>query len=199
MAQQKVEVRRAEILSATIEQMHLRGMAMVRVGDVARSLGVSSGLVFYHFDSKDRLLVAALEAAVERDLARLDDARASAGGPVRRLASLLATYGPTGTAPGWTLWIDAWSTALREPTVGAALRRLDERWRAALASVVTDGVTTGAFECPDPAVTAARIGALLDGLSVAVLVYQSVTRAQLRAWVRAAAAAEVGIDPDALT
>ena len=42
-----------------------------------------------------------------------------------------------------------------------------------------------------------RVSALLDGLSVATLVYRSVTRAQLREWVAEAVARELGLDPEA--
>ena len=38
------------------------------------------------------------------------------------------------------------------------------------------------------------MSALLDGLSVATLVYRTVSRAQLRRWVAEAVAQEVGVD-----
>jgi AcrR family transcriptional regulator len=198
MVRQKVEVRREAILRATIEQVERRGMATVRVADVAASLGVSSGLVFYHFATRDALLVEALEYAVDRDLSRLDTALSRSLAAPDRLKRVLSSYGPTGNASSWTLWIDAWATALREPTIRSALTRLDDRWRAALAAAVVEGVDSGAFACPDPRAAVARIGALLDGLSVAVLVYRTVTRGQLRRWVREATAAELGLDVDAL-
>ena len=44
----------------------------------------------------------------------------------------------------------------------------------------------------------ARVSALLDGLSVATLVYRSVTRAQLRSWVADAVAGELGLDAETL-
>ena len=44
----------------------------------------------------------------------------------------------------------------------------------------------------------ARVSALLDGLSVATLVYRSVTRPQLREWVAAAVARELGLDAETL-
>jgi hypothetical protein len=44
-----------------------------------------------------------------------------------------------------------------------------------------------------------RVSALLDGLSVATLVYGGVTRAQLRQWVAGAVAAELGLDPAELS
>jgi AcrR family transcriptional regulator len=194
MARRQVEVRREEILATTVEEMQRRGMDQTRVQDVASALGISTGLVFYHFDSKDKLLAAALEYAVERDLARLDRALARGRTPVERLRRVVAAYGPTGAAPGWTLWIDAWSSALRHPPIRRMLRTLDDRWQAALCAAIESGIDSGDFRCPDPAATAARIGAQLDGLSVAVVVYRSVTRAQLRRWIRETVADEVGID-----
>jgi AcrR family transcriptional regulator len=195
MGRQPVEVRREEILRSTIKEIERSGMSSLRVADVAGDLGVSSGLIFYHFDTRDALLVSALEFAVERDLTRLDKAVASGSSAVERLRRVLASYGPAGAAHGWTLWIDAWATALREPNIREALGRLDHRWRQALEHVITEGVLAGDFACADPVATVARIGALLDGLSVGVLVYRSVSRANLRAWVREAAAAELGIQP----
>jgi AcrR family transcriptional regulator len=194
MARRKVEIRREEILVATIAEIERSGMSSLRVSDVATSLGVSSGLVFYHFATKDALLVEALEHAVVSDADRLDRALAMSGEPVERLRRVLTSYGPTGAAHGWTLWIEAWSTALREPSIRASLRKLDKRWRDALEAVIAEGIEQREFTCADPPGAVARIGALLDGLSVAALVYQTVTRKQLQSWVRNAAADEVGID-----
>jgi AcrR family transcriptional regulator len=194
MGRRAVEVRREEILVATIAEIERTGMSALRVSDIAAALGVSSGLVFYHFDTKDALLVAALEHAVVRDADRLDKALAKAGEPLERLRRVLTSYGPTGAAHGWTLWIEAWSTSLREPTIQASLRKLDKRWRDALEQVISDGVAAGEFTCDDPKSTVARIGALLDGLSVAALIYRSVNRRQLQAWVRDSTADELGIE-----
>ncbi len=199
MGRHKVEVRREEILAATIAEIERSGMSSLRVSDVASSLGVSSGLVFYHFATKNALLVEALEYAVVRDANRLDKALAKSGEPVERLRGVLTSYGPTGAAHGWTLWIEAWSTALREPSIRASLRKLDKRWRDALEHVIAEGVTSGDFSCPDPPSAVARVGALLDGLSVAALIYQTVTRKQLQSWVRNATADEIGIDRARLT
>jgi AcrR family transcriptional regulator len=193
MGRRKVEVRREEILVATIAEIERSGMSALRVSDIAGALGVSSGLVFYHFDTKDALLVEALEYAVVRDADRLDKALAKEGEPLERLRRVLTSYGPTGAAHGWTLWIEAWSTALREPSIQASLRKLDKRWRDALEHVITEGVASGDFTCDDPKSTVARVGALLDGLSVAALIYKSVNRTQLQRWVRDTTADELGV------
>lgn len=189
-----VEVRREEILTATTGLIDRVGLAAVRVADVADVLGVSPALVFYHFGTKDALVADAFAHAVDRDLAKLDRATARGADPLDRLRRILRLYGPTGAAIGWRVWIDAWALAQREPVIRKVLRRLDLRWSEALLAVVEEGVADGSFVCADPAAAVARVSALLDGLSVATLVYRTVTRAQLREWVAVAVAGELGLD-----
>ncbi len=193
-----VDERREEILIATTELLDRIGLEAIRVADVAKALGVSPGLVFYHFGTKDNLVAEAFAHAVDRDLHRLDLATAKGTDPVDRLRRVLRLYGPTGTAAGWRLWIDAWALAQREPVIRRVLRRLDQRWTASLLEVVEQGVAEDVFTCADPEAAVARVSALLDGLSVATLVYRSVTRPQLREWVAAAVARELGLDAEAL-
>jgi len=192
-ARRSVDVRRDEILTATVDLVDRLGLAAVRVGDVANELGISASLVFYHFGTKDDLVAEAFAHAVERDLGRIDKVAASPD-PVERLRKLLRLYGPTGQAVGWRVWIDAWALAQREAHIRTVLRRLDQRWEDALRQVVDDGVASGAFTCADPAASVRRVSALLDGLSVATLVYKTVTRAQLRDWVAGHVAHELGVD-----
>ncbi len=188
-----MEVRREEILSTTVELLDQLGLASTRVADVAVALDVSPALVFYHFGTKDDLVAEAFAHAVERDLHRLEKA-ASGADPVERLRRVLRLYGPTGRATGWRIWIDAWAVAQRDPHIRKLLKRLDHQWQDILRSVVDDGVSSGAFTCPDPEATVARLSALVDGLSVAAVVHRTVTREQLRNWVAAQLAVELGVD-----
>lgn len=190
--------RREEILDATLQQVDRLGLAATRVTDVAHALGVSSALVFYHFGTKDTLLAEAFALAVQRDLDRLDAVVARGTDPVDRLRRVVRMYGPVGDAPGWRLWMDAWALAQREPVIRKVLRRLDDRWDDVLREVVEEGVAEGVFACADPGGTVARTSALIDGLSVANLVYRKVSRVDLRHWVGRALAAELGLEPDAL-
>jgi AcrR family transcriptional regulator len=192
-ARRSVEVRREEILSTTVELLDRLGLAQTRVADVAVALDVSPALVFYHFGTKDDLVAEAFAHAVERDLHRLEKA-ARGDDPVQRLRRVLRLYGPTGRATGWRIWIDAWAVAQRDPHIRTLLKRLDHQWQDILRGVVDDGVVSGDFTCPDPEASVARLSALVDGLSVAAVVHRSVTREQLRSWVAAQLAVELGVD-----
>jgi AcrR family transcriptional regulator len=196
-ARRSVEVRREEILSTTVELLDRLGLASTRVADVAVALDVSPALVFYHFGTKDDLVAEAFAHAVEHDLHRLEKA-ASGDDPVASLRRVLRLYGPTGRATGWRIWIDAWAVALRDPHIRKVLQGLDQQWQDILRGVVDDGVASGVFTCPDPAASVARISALVDGLSVAAVVHRSVTREQLRGWVAAQLAVELGVDVETL-
>ena len=110
-ARRSVDVRREEILSATVELLDRIGLSATRVTDVADELGISPSLVFYHFGTKDALVAHAFAHAVERDLALLDEASDAGVDAVDRLRRVLRLYGPTGPATGWRRWIEAWALA----------------------------------------------------------------------------------------
>jgi AcrR family transcriptional regulator len=196
VARRKVAVRREEILRATCDEVAKRGFASTRAADVAAALGISTGLVFYHFESKDALLSAAFAYAAERDLARLDRAAGGRGSARRRLARILTMYGREGEGTGWALWIDAWAAALRSPEMADVSRRLDVRWKDTVAEVIAQGVASGELTCADPSGAAWRITAMIDGLAVQATVHDGLlSPRRINAWVRAAAAAELGLQP----
>jgi AcrR family transcriptional regulator len=193
------EVRREEILRATCREVIVRGFASTRVRDVADALGISTGLVFYHFASKDRLLSEAFRYAAEADLERLAAIAEGEDMALERLDRIFRLYSPGRSSEAWSLWIDAWSQALRNPELQRVSRALDLRWKETVARVIGDSVAAGECSCPDPSATAWRLTALLDGLAVQVTVHHGVlSRGQLLEWVRVAAAGELGLDPDSV-
>ncbi|MBO4253791.1 TetR family transcriptional regulator [Streptomyces griseorubiginosus] len=195
-----VAERREELLRAAIEQIEARGVAAVRIADVASALGVSNALVLYHFSTKEKLVAAAFTHAAEDDLAHLRKLLGRRTTALRRLRSAVRWYAPTGQAKGWRLWIEGWAAALREPVLQEVTRDLDRRWKAALAEVIAEGVAAGEFRCPDPMGTALRLTALLDGLAVQLTSYPgAVSRARAQEWVDEALAGELGLEREALT
>ncbi|MEW2275220.1 TetR/AcrR family transcriptional regulator [Streptomyces griseofuscus] len=193
-----VAERQRELLRAAVEQIEARGVAAVRIADVAAALGVSNALVLYHFSTKEKLVAAAFAHAAEDDLARKLLGRRTTA--LRRLRAAVRWYAPTGQAKGWRLWIEGWAAALREPALREVTRDLDRRWKAALAEVIAEGVSDGEFSCPDPQAAALRLTALLDGLAVQLTSYPgSVPRARAQEWADEALARELGVARERLT
>jgi len=196
-----VEQRRTEILDATCRVVLDRGFAATRIVDVANELGVSTGLIHYHFESKEQLLAEAFRHAADVELEHLAGILDKAGDDsVARLDLLFNTYLPVPGVreQGWLMWIDAWSQALRSPELAAISAELDSRWQEALQQVIVEGVEAGALTCDDPTGTAWRMAALLDGLGLQVVAHSdTVTREQMLGYVRTSASKELGVDVQA--
>ncbi|MGC9537177.1 TetR/AcrR family transcriptional regulator [Streptomyces sp. UG1] len=195
-----VAERREELLRAAVEQIEARGVAAVRIADVASALGVSNALVLYHFATKEKLVAAAFAHAAEGDLAHLRGLLGRRTTALRRLRAAVRWYAPTGQAKGWRLWIEGWAAALREPALQEVTRDLDRQWKRAITDVIAEGVAAKEFRCPDPTGAALRLTALLDGLAVQLTSYSgAVSRARAQEWVDEALARELGLEWEALT
>ncbi len=198
MKRATVAQRRNEILETTCQVVIDRGFAATRVSDVANRLGVSTGLIHYHFDSKELLLAEALRYAAEQDIARLELELEQAPTALAKLDTMFSFDMPEAGEPSWTLWIDGWSEAVRNPTMRRISQDLDLAWKDRLRDIIQDGVAGGEFACPDPEGSAWRLSALLDGLGVQFTVHEGVlSRAQLLRYMRAAAALELGLEDGA--
>lgn len=195
MSRRPADVRLDELLRTAVDVIVERGLASTRAGDVARAAGVSQALVFYHFASKDALLAQAFAYAAERDLAGLDAVASSDVSPAEKVWQIIDLYAPAGRSKAWALWIDGWSEALRNPSLETVSRRLDLRWKEALAEAISAGVADGSFSCADPVKAAWRITSLIDGLAVQLTVHPTLLdRSTALEWIREAAAAELGVE-----
>jgi AcrR family transcriptional regulator len=194
VARKRVELRREEILEAMIRQMKDRGIPETKVSDVAQELGVSSGLIFYHFESKEALLLAAFPVAMQRDLEDLEAIVGRNTSALRRLKAVIKLYAPSGEAHGWRLWVEGWAAALRDPQLGEVIRGIDARWRAAVRTLIEQGVAAGEFVCADPEATTGRMTTMLDGLAVQRIIRGTpLSKAKYDAWVRQLLDAELSL------
>lgn len=169
MDDNRAAIRATEILETTVEQLIARGIASFRVKDVSNALGVSSGLIHYHFATKDQLLTAAFRFEAQRQLDELDLVERAGGTAAQRLQSALRLYGPTGRAIGWRLWIDAWSESLRNAELRAVMDQVNATWTGRVSALLLANARESDREPGDVASEAARLLAWLDGESIRVV------------------------------
>jgi AcrR family transcriptional regulator len=193
------EVRKTEILETTVRVVLERGFGHTRVADVAAALGVSTGLIHYHFASKDILLAEAFRFAADADIARVGKVLAEGSNALERLDRALRDYVPGDTGEEvWVLWIDAWGEALRDPALREISEELDLAWVTLFERIIVDGVAEGRFVCDDPGGVAWRLAALLDGLALHVTVHRrSMSRADMLEHARTSVCLELGLPRDA--
>jgi len=192
--------RHQEILEAAARVITERGLAETRISDIAERCGVSPGLILYYFDSKDRLLVEALTFANDRFYLRMSREIRRLPRAWDRLVRLIELSTP-GYLPGqepldeWALWVEIWVRALRDPEMAREREVLDKRWRAAIAEIIRGGQESGEFPPGDADELALRIGALIDGLAIQVMMNDSeVTPRHMRDACLEVAAREIGYE-----
>ncbi|MGH2693624.1 MAG: TetR/AcrR family transcriptional regulator [Actinomycetota bacterium] len=185
MARPKLtERRRLETLQAAVEVIADRGLCDTRIADVAAKAGSSPALILYYFGTKDRLLTEALAFAEDRFYLDTFHELAGMRHPTDRLVRLIELSCPVAgpkPEPEWTLWIELWSRALRDPEAARKREALDRRWRQTIAETVRAGQRGGEFADVDPDDLAYRLAAMMDGLAIQVLLRDSdMTRDRMR-------------------
>ena len=200
MKRMNAQARRVEVLGETVRQIREKGMSTVRIADVASGMNVSTALIIYHFETKEKLLVEALRYAAERDLLKLGRIMRGQGSPAQKLMSALEWYAPTGQARGWKIWVDAWSASMRDASLAAVVVDLQEQWTRAIAGVIDDGVAAGVFTAASSREAATRLTSLLDGLAVRMLVHKEpIGRGELRLWLVRQVGWELGVEESLLS
>jgi AcrR family transcriptional regulator len=77
------------ILAAACRVIVRRGVERTRIVDIAREAGTSTGTVHYYFETKDEVLLAALEWANDQPYGRVDDLLGREANDLSRLGKLL--------------------------------------------------------------------------------------------------------------
>jgi AcrR family transcriptional regulator len=168
------EEARNRILVAAADCIVRDGLVNVRMAAIARAAGVSSGLLHYHFATKDQLLVAVLRhsSAVSHDLTEQALERAGTH-PVQRLSVLLDRCLPSDEflAHDWRLWQELDLLCLRQPELARVGAQVYESIYASVADIVRAGIGAGVFHLdPADARTVAEIAVgLCDGLGARVV------------------------------
>ena len=132
--------RRAHLLDAAAELAAGRDLATLSVEEIAAHAGVSEGLLYHYFPTKQALLVAAVRRAADAMLAALD--AVPPGPPSTALSAGLAAYldhvqaDPT----GWRALLQA-----RTGELAAVAATVDERTRALLLAALGVAEPSPAF------------------------------------------------------
>lgn len=147
------DLRRSEILNQALALFLSRGYDQVSLNDIIADAGISKGVFYHYFLSKEALLAALADRFAHQTLAELDDVlKDRALNPLQRLNAFLAkgTRLKTELAPG------AWAVfgALFRPENQGLYQRVvtasELLFRPILADIIRRGVEEHLFETADP-------------------------------------------------
>lgn len=84
--------RNAALLDAAAERFSAQGFREATVRDIARDVGMLPGSIYYHYSSKDELLLAVYEAGVDAFIAHFLEAIEEVEDPYDRLAAAMVAH-----------------------------------------------------------------------------------------------------------
>ncbi|MCA9577509.1 MAG: TetR/AcrR family transcriptional regulator [Sandaracinaceae bacterium] len=128
--------RRAQIIEGLLQVIAEEGYEGATIASIARAAGLGSGLVHYHFSSKQAVLLALIERIgelIEARYARRLDAAGS--DPAARLRAYLDAHlalGDDAEPRAVAAWVVIGAEALRQPAVGEVYRAMVARRLATL-------------------------------------------------------------------
>ena len=129
------EARRSQIVEATIQTLAARGFARTTLTEVARTAGLSHGLVLFHFDSKEGLLSDTLSHLAEEYSQNWKAALDTAGDdPAQQLSALIeADFSPAICTPArLAAWCAFWGEAQSRPLYQESCGEKDAAYNATL-------------------------------------------------------------------
>ena len=162
------ELRRAQIVEAALGCLATAGYHGTTMDDLARAAGLSKGSLYWHFSSKEEVLVALFRSFTERFF--------EAWAPERR-----GTEPPlTVIREGFRLLVDellsrrelsqVWLEFFSHPTVRELMADVYRRSRALLATLLEDAMARGAVRPGPTEAMAAAFTAVAEGLLLQAIV-----------------------------
>ena len=193
------DVRRQQIVDAAFELASKGGLAAITVRDVARKSGISAGLVLFHFENKERLVLAVLDWVLASTVSLSVDASVTAiADPMDRLVAVLGReIDRVSREPRRNrLFFEFWNYGLENRTIRSRMQRDLDAYREdflPLIDAVLDGYQRR-FQETNAAALATAIVSLIKGCAFQSMIEPHVDIDGLIA----AAAALLGVLPSAV-
>ncbi|PBC06132.1 transcriptional regulator BetI [Mesorhizobium sp. WSM3860] len=160
------EVRQLQLIEATIDSLAKRGYAETTMADVADGAGLSRGIVNFHFESKEKLLVATLQYMYDEYSAHWRAALQKAGNdPARQLQALVWADFDRSICNKRKLaaWCAFWGEAKSRPTYQALSSSRDAYYQQVFIDLCATLKQSGGYAY-EPQVMALALSAMLEGL-----------------------------------
>ncbi len=158
------EQRRTEIMDAAARVFSRKGFG-ARMEDIVRESGLSKGLLYWYFKSKDAIIVAILNRMLGPELRGTERLSADGGSARQRILDLAEQTVREVEAMGRFMPItyEFYSLAFRNRVVKSAIRTFFTRFIESIQAVIQRGIDDGEFRALDPRAAAVALIAAFEG------------------------------------
>ncbi|MFI9251920.1 TetR/AcrR family transcriptional regulator [Streptomyces sp. NPDC053069] len=161
---------RERILTAACEAIAEIGFEKIRMRMVAERAGVSTALLHYHFDTREKLFTEAMTHSFANTATDVERDAGTAPAAVV-LARILRNLLPTDPElhQDWRLWQELWVRALRDEATRAYAVDLYAQLHTWVADAVRRGIASGEFEPTDVDELCTLVLSLSDGYGIRLM------------------------------
>lgn len=159
------EERRAQIIESATQVFARQGFANTRMEDVAAESGLSKGLLYFYFKSKEEIISAIADLLFGSELRKMqsvvDEAQSARDGLERFTEAFIADL--RGMLKITPLFYEFYALAFRNATVRRLLAAYLRQFLAIIEPLVQRGIEQGEFAPGDARQITLTIGAALEG------------------------------------
>ena len=172
------ETRQQQLIEATIDSLAKRGYSDTTLANVADGAGLSRGIVNFHFESKEKLLIATLQYMADEYANHWNAALEKADGtPAGRLWALVNADFDRRicTRRKLAAWCAFWGEAKSRPTYQALCGASDQNYQKTFTDLCTELKADGGYGY-DPEPMALGICSMMEGLWFRLMMNDGLTR-----------------------
>jgi AcrR family transcriptional regulator len=158
---------RAKLIEAALRLFSTSGYEHATVDDISQAAGYSKGAYYFHFSTKDDVLLELLRMWTEGRTAAIAaelDEQSADGDALRRTLQAFFSYQAAPLWPG--VLLEFWAQAVRNPEVSKRLSQAYAGWRKSIAGAFERAAAAGALHIESADDAAALVLAAHDGYAV---------------------------------
>lgn len=155
--QSRADATRARLMEAAVAAFAEKGFHGTTTRDIAAAAGMSPAALYVHHRSKEELLHLISRSGHEQTLALVRAGRASSPDPVQQLRTVVHDFAVHHARGHTGARVVNYELAALNPEHADEITRLRRTIEAEVRGLVRDGVALGAFDVPDPRMTAAAL------------------------------------------
>ena len=160
--------RKNQIVRATVDCISKYGYHNFSMQDVARTAGVSKGIIHYYFLNKDDLMMSVLDKVASDIEKVLQTDMGSITNPIKKMEVFVEICLDVvrNTREYYQVNMDFWTQINQKEEVKQVIAKHYENFRKTCSKVINEGIEMGYFLQVDPYEYSSYIIAVIDGISL---------------------------------
>lgn len=160
------EARRKQIIEAALQTIAEQGYTQASFAEIAKNLGITKGLIAYHFDGKHDLITSTIHTILDRQGAYIKarvDAETSGSAKLRAYITTSFAYIEQ-NRPHFVALVDLWGSFTSTEEKRQFSRTAYDPCRAHLMKIFRAGQERGEFRTFEPHLMATLVQGAIDGV-----------------------------------